>query len=45
MALDLMYLLTPFAQSGESDHLLLGKSMQALYDNATTFFVDPRRGR
>jgi hypothetical protein len=40
MALDLMYLLTPFAQSGESDHLLLGKSIQALYDNASTLMVD-----
>ncbi|RYE42531.1 DUF4255 domain-containing protein [Rhodococcus wratislaviensis] len=40
MALNLMYLLTPFAQSGESDHLLLGKSMLALYDNASTLMVD-----
>ncbi len=41
MALDLMYLLTPFAPSGESDHLLLGKSLQALYDNASTLMLDP----
>lgn len=40
MALDLMYLLTPFAPSGEADHLLLGKSMQALYDNASTLMLD-----
>jgi hypothetical protein len=41
MGLDLMYLLTPFAPSGESDHLLLGKSMQALYDNASTLMLNP----
>jgi hypothetical protein len=41
MALDLMYLLTPFAQSGESDHLLLGKSIQALYDSASTYLSNP----
>lgn len=44
MAIDLMYLLTPFAPSGESDHLLLGKSIQALYDNASTFVADPAAG-
>jgi hypothetical protein len=41
MALDLMYLLTPFAPSGESDHLLLGKSIQSLYDSACTVMTDP----
>lgn len=40
MALNLYYLVTPFAQSGESDHLLLGKTMQVLYDNATVFLED-----
>jgi hypothetical protein len=35
LALNLFYLVTPLAPSGESDHLLLGKSMQVLYDNAT----------
>lgn len=40
MALDLMYLLTPFAPSGESDHLLLGKSIQSLYDSACTVMTD-----
>ena len=33
-ALNLYYLVTPFAQSGEGDHLLLGKTMQVMYDNA-----------
>ena len=37
MALNLFFLVTPFAQSGESDHLLLGKTMQVLYDNANIF--------
>ncbi len=40
MALNLYFLVTPFAQSGEADHLLLGKSMQVLYDNATVFLED-----
>lgn len=44
MALDLMYLLTPFAPSGESDHLLLGKAIQALYDSACTVMVDANAG-
>ena len=34
MAFNLFYLVTPFATDGESDHLLLGKTMQSLYDNA-----------
>ena len=37
MALNLYFLATPFAQSDESDHLLLGKTMQVLYDNAIIF--------
>jgi Pvc16 N-terminal domain len=44
MALDLMYLLTPFAQTGESDHLLLGKAIQALYDSASTVMTDVSAG-
>jgi len=40
MALNLFFLVTPFAQSGEADHLLLGKTMQVLYDNATIFLED-----
>jgi hypothetical protein len=35
LGLNLSYLVTPFAPSGEADHLLLGKTMQVLYDNAT----------
>jgi hypothetical protein len=36
MALNLYYLVTPFAPSGEpeAEHLLLGKTMEILYDNA-----------
>jgi hypothetical protein len=34
LSLNLYYLVTPFAASGESDHLLLGRTMQAFYDNA-----------
>jgi hypothetical protein len=41
MALNLHYLVTPFATSGELDHLLLGKTMQVLYDNATTLLRVP----
>ena len=40
LALDLYYLLTPFAASGEADHLLLGKAMQTFHDTATTHVVD-----
>lgn len=46
LALNLFYLVTPFASSntdnGESDHLLIGKTMQAFYDNASTLLTgDP----
>ncbi len=40
MALNLFFLVTPFAQSGEADHLLLGMTMQVLYDNATVYLED-----
>ena len=40
MALNLFFLVTPFAPSGEADHLLLGKTMQVLYDNANIFLED-----
>jgi hypothetical protein len=40
LALDLSYLVTPFAPSGEADHLLLGKTMQVLYDHSTMLLVD-----
>jgi hypothetical protein len=41
MALNLFYLVTPFAPSGEADHLLLGKTLRVLYDNATVLLRDP----
>jgi hypothetical protein len=41
LALDLHFLVTPFARSGELDHLLLGKTLQVLYDNATTLVRIP----
>ncbi len=40
LALNLFYLITPFAPSGELDHILLGKTMQVLYDNATIYLND-----
>ena len=43
LALDLYYLLTPFATSGEADHLLLGKAMQTFHDTATARVVDTHR--
>jgi hypothetical protein len=46
LALNLYYLVTPFAPSGdpESEHLLLGKTMQVLYDNAILALVDNTPG-
>jgi hypothetical protein len=44
MGLNLFYLLTPFAESGEGDHILLGKTMQVLYDNAILLLHDPLTG-
>lgn len=41
LALSLSYLLTPFGPSGEADHLLLGKALQVLYDNAIVLLSDP----
>jgi hypothetical protein len=41
LALNLSYLLTPFGTSGEADHLILGKSMQVLFDNAVVLLSDP----
>jgi hypothetical protein len=37
LALNLSYLLTPFAPSGELDHLLLGITMRVFYDNAIVY--------
>ena len=43
LPLNLYYLLTPMSRSDEADadHLLLGKSMQVLYDNAIVLLRDP----
>lgn len=41
LPLNLFYLLTPFALDRESDLLLLGKSMEVLYDNAIIRLTDP----
>jgi hypothetical protein len=41
LALDLLYLITPFTSSGENDQLLLGKTMQILHDNASIYVRDP----
>ena len=41
MALNLFYLVTPFAPTGEADHLLLGKTLQVLYDNAVILLQNP----
>lgn len=46
LALNLFYLVTPFAPQGdpESEHLLLGATMQALYDNSIVFLQDDTQG-
>jgi len=41
LGLDLYYLLTPFGPSAEADLLILGRSMQALYDNGRTTLINP----
>jgi hypothetical protein len=40
MALDLNYLVTPLGQSGEADQLLLGRTLETLYDASTLFLLD-----
>ncbi|MCG8346177.1 MAG: DUF4255 domain-containing protein [Chloroflexales bacterium] len=40
LALNLFYLATPYAPSSEADHLLLGKTMQVMYDNAIVLLRD-----
>lgn len=40
LALNLSFLVTPFAPTAEGDHILLGKTMQVLYDNAIIFVQD-----
>jgi hypothetical protein len=46
LALNLFYLVTPFTPTGdpEAKHLLLGKTMQVLYDNAIVFLRDTTPG-
>jgi hypothetical protein len=44
LALNLFYLLTPFAGSGQSDHLLLGQTMQTFYDNGILLLERPTEG-
>jgi hypothetical protein len=44
LALNLHYLVTPFGPSGEADHLILGKTMQLMYDNAILLVRDPVDG-
>lgn len=46
LVLNMSYLITPFAPdpSGEGDHILLGKSMQVLYDNSIIVLRDPVSG-
>lgn len=41
MALNLYYLVTPFTATGDADHIVLGKTMQVLYDNAIVVLRDP----
>jgi hypothetical protein len=40
LALNLFYLITPFAPSGEAEYLLLGKTMQVMYDYAIVLLRD-----
>jgi hypothetical protein len=40
LALNLFYLITPFGPTGEADHVILGKTMQTFYDNATVILRD-----
>lgn len=44
LALNLFYLLTPFAGSGQADHLLLGLTMQTFYDNGILLLERPTEG-
>lgn len=40
LALNLLYLVAPFAPSSEADHMVLGKTLEVLYDNAIVLLVD-----
>lgn len=41
LALDLHYLVTPLGPSAEADHMLLGRTLETLYDASTVFLHDP----
>jgi hypothetical protein len=43
LPLNLHYLITPFAATGQGDLLLLGKTMQVLHENASVLLRDPAR--
>jgi hypothetical protein len=43
LPLNLHYLITPFAATGQADLLLLGKTMQVLHENAIVLLSDPAR--
>lgn len=44
MALDLFYMATPIGPSGEADLIVLGKTMETLYDNSTIVLRDRASG-
>lgn len=44
LALNLYFLVTPFGPSGEADLLILGKTLQTLYDNGVVLLQDPVAG-
>ncbi|MEU8243918.1 DUF4255 domain-containing protein [Actinoplanes missouriensis] len=44
LALDLYYLLTPFALSGVAGHQMLGRAMQTFYDTSTVRVTDGQPG-
>lgn len=41
LGLNLFYLLTPFGRTPEDDFLIMGRSLQALYDNAIVTLLNP----
>lgn len=41
LALNLFYLVAPFAPTSKADHMVLGKTLEVLYDNAIVLLVDP----
>ncbi len=45
MALRLHYLITPFGPTAEANALIVGKTLEALYDNSTIVITDPVTGQ